>query len=652
MCGIAGFFRPTGARERDKRAIASMTDAIVHRGPDSYGHWQDEDIGVAMGMRRLAILDLSSAGAQPMTSADGRYIIVFNGEIYNFREVRARLDQACMAPNWRGHSDTEVLLAAICAWGLSSAVQACNGMFAFALWDRKTRTLNLAIDRFGEKPLFYGWMGGTFLFGSELKALMAHPDWAGQIDRQSLALFFRFAYVPAPHCIFRGLRKMEPGTIVALQANPHGKGRNDPAIENYWSAHDAIIAAQREPLSISEADAVGEFDARLADAVRLRMESDVPLGAFLSGGFDSSAIVAMMQRQSAKPVRTFSIGFTERGYDEAPYARAIAKHLKTDHTELYVTPREAMDVIPKLPEIYDEPFADSSQIPTFLVAQLARRHVTVALSGDGGDELLGGYARYFVSNRLLPSVTRFPFALRQAAARGIVGVGADKWDAIYRTLTFGRGSGLVGDRALKFAALLAQRSQLSGYRSIISNWQDPAMLLSGTQEPATWLDDQSKLPPNLSFIEKMMLLDTVTYLPGDILTKVDRATMAVSLEGRVPFLDPNLLNFVWRLPLHYRIRGMVGKWLLRQTVYRYIPPSLIDRPKTGFGIPLRDWLNGPLKPWASAFLQTSILEAEGISADHVMQTWKEHQSGTRNAQHLLWPILMFLAWKREYADRV
>lgn len=628
-----------------------MTEAITHRGPDSSGHWSDDETGLALGMRRLAILDLSSAGAQPMISVDGRYVLVFNGEIYNFREIRENLERTGLAPRWRGHSDTEVLLAAICAWGLAPAVKACNGMFAFALWDRHVRTLHLAIDRFGEKPLYYGWMGKSFLFGSELKALMAHPDWEGQVDRQALALFLRFAYVPAPFCIFQRFRKMEPGTIATLRIAPHSDDRKDPTLEVYWSAREAIITAQQARLSISEAAAVDEFDARLANAVKLRMESDVPLGAFLSGGFDSSAIVAMMQQHSSVPVRTFSIGFTEHGYDEAPYARAIADHLKTNHTEFYVTPREAMEIIPRLPAIYDEPFADSSQIPTFLVAQLARQHVAVALSGDGGDELLGGYARYFFSNRVLPMVARLPFALRQVTARSITAVGADRWDALQRIMNLGKDKTLVGDRALKFAALLAQRSQLDGYRTIVSNWQDPAVLLSEAREPGTKLDDVTGLPPNLSFVEKMMFLDTITYLPGDILTKVDRATMAVSLEGRIPFLDPNLLEYVWQLPLAYRVRGGVGKWLLRQMVYRYIPQTLIDRPKTGFGIPLRDWLRGPLKPWATALLQPTKLQAEGISALPVMQIWKEHESGTRNWQHLLWPILMFLAWKREYAER-
>jgi asparagine synthase (glutamine-hydrolysing) len=387
------------------------------------------------------------------------------------------------------------------------------------------------------------------------------------------------------------------------------------------------------------------FEHELAKAVKARMVSDVPLGAFLSGGFDSSAVVAMMQSQSSRPVKTFSIGFTERGYDEAPYAKSVAQHLKTDHTEMYVTPREAMDVIPLLPRMYDEPFADSSQIPTYLVAKLARQHVKVALSGDAGDELLGGYARYFISNRTLPAISRLPMGARRLAAGAIRGIGSDGWDALYHAATFGRGTGHIGDRALKFAGLLDVTSPLEGYRAIVSSWQRPDVLVAGVREPTTALNDPAAAPPGLDFVEQMMFLDTVSYLPGDILTKVDRATMAVSLEGRVPFLDPALLDFVWRLPLNYKVRGGVGKWLLRQVVYRHIPCSIMDRPKMGFGIPLKDWLRGPLRDWAEALLAPSKLNDAGLVATPIRLAWRDHLDGRRNCQHMLWPVLMYVAWK-------
>jgi asparagine synthase (glutamine-hydrolysing) len=641
MCGIAGYL--TNGRF-NAGVIQRMTDAIAHRGPDSAGHWRDDESGIAIGMRRLAIIDLTDSGRQPMISADGRYVLVFNGEIYNFHEIRKQLEDAHAAPQWRGHSDTEILLAAISSWGLRAALTKANGMFGLAVWDRKERSLHLAIDRFGEKPLYWGQRGNAFLFGSELKALMAHPAWDGEVDRQALALYLRFSYVPAPFCIFRELRKLEPGTFITLRLGDLGDA-SAVAVQHYWSAAEAIDAAKAAPLRLTETEAVDEFEAVAGRAIKLRMESDVPLGAFLSGGFDSSAVVAMMQRQSKEPVKTFSIGFTERGYNEAPFAKSVAQYLGTDHTELYVTPEQAMDVIPKLPIIYDEPFADSSQIPTYLVAQMAKRHVTVALSGDGGDEIFGGYNRYFVSNSALPAITRTPIGLRRFAASAIHQIGADGWDQLYRFATLGRGHSHIGDRALKFANLLATPSLREGYRSLVSNWTMPSKLVDAI-EPRTILDGPT--PQGLSFVEEMMFLDTVSYLPGDILTKVDRATMAVSLEGRVPLLDPDVLNFAWRLPMHYKIRDGKGKWLLRQLVYRYLPRTLMDRPKTGFGIPLKDWLRGPLRDWAEALLEPQQLQATGIQVGPIREIWKEHLSANRNWQHLLWPVLMFVAWTDAY----
>jgi asparagine synthase (glutamine-hydrolysing) len=653
MCGIAGYLTLGGRAElATPQVITHMTDAILHRGPDSGGGWQDVEAGIALGMRRLAIIDLTPAGAQPMASADGNYVIVFNGEIYNFQELRARLEAEGRAPSWRGHSDTEVLLAAIDAWGLTSALQAAVGMFALALWDRRERTLSLSIDRFGEKPLYYGWNGNSFLFGSELKSFVVFPGWSGEVDREALSLFLRFAYVPAPHAIYRGIRKLEPGALAVLRLDDVHGGARGPKLSHYWSAREAIAHAKARPLALPEAEAVDGFEQVLAEAVKARMVSDVPLGAFLSGGFDSSAVVAMMQSQSSRPVKTFSIGFTERGYDEAPFAKKVARHLGTDHTEMYVTPRETMDVIPLLPRMYDEPFADSSQIPTYLVAKLARQHVTVALSGDAGDELLGGYARYFISNKTLPTINRLPLFARKLAAGGINALGSDGWDLLYRALTLRRGKGYVGDRALKFANLLAMPSPMDGYRAIISSWQNPNELVRGTKEPVTALNNPAALPSGLSFVEQMMFLDMVSYLPGDILTKVDRATMAVSLEGRVPLLDPALLDFVWRLPLDYKVRGGVGKRLLRQVVYRHIPQSIMDRPKMGFGIPLKDWLRGPLRDWAESLLAPAALADAGLETQPVRLLWQEHLDGNRNWQHMLWPVLMLIAWHKSYRGSV
>ncbi len=649
MCGIAGYYRG-GSRPWNPRIIEDMTSAILHRGPDSAGHWQDQDVGIALGMRRLAILDLSPAGEQPMTSADGRFVMVYNGEIYNHREIRAELEVANLSPRWRGHADTEVLLAAISAWGIEPTLQKCNGMLGLALWDRRERTLHLAVDRFGEKPLYYGWVNNTFLFGSELKALKAHPEWSPTIDANALALYFRFAYVPAPHSIFQGFRKLEPGTMATLR-RPNVTGQQPmPHIFPYWSAREAVIAAKRDPLNIPYAEATAEMEKALARAVKLRMEADVPLGAFLSGGFDSTAVVAMMQTNSNNPVRTFSIGLTEQGYNEAPFAKRVAEHLGTDHSELYVTPRQAMDVIPLLPAMYDEPFADSSQIPTYLVSRMARQNVTVALSGDGGDELLGGYNRYFVSNRVLPLITSLPMGLRKIAASAIRSVGAEGLKTLYSIAMLGRTDALVGDRAIKFANLLTLASPLDGYRALVSAWQNPREIVPGAFEPPTAIDRPEFVPSGLSFVEQMMFLDLITYLPGDILTKVDRATMAVSLEGRIPFIDPELLHFAWRLPLPFKVQGGVGKRILRELVYKHVPRDLMDRPKTGFGIPMKDWLKGALRSWAETLLQSDILEDAGLNPSVTMQIWKEHLTGVRNWQSIIWPVIMYLAWKRDFFD--
>lgn len=642
MCGIAGLLsRGVGADHQ--AAIVAMTNAIRHRGPDSGGYWHDQDRGISLGMRRLAVVDLSPAGAQPMQSESGRFVIVFNGEIYNHKKLRAQLEAERRTPKWKGHSDTEVLLAAISAWGLERALQAANGMFGLALWDRTTQTLRLACDRFGEKPVYFGSSAGAFVFASELKALRQYPGWQPTVDRGALSLLMRYGYIPSPYSIFAGVRKLEPGTIATIVVR--GERTVEPKVDRYWSAQEMVERARSSELAISETEALDQFDSVFTDAVGMRMEADVPLGAFLSGGYDSTAVVATMQRQSARPVRTFTIGFSEPKYNEAPFAGKIARHLGTDHTELYVSPAEAMQVIPNLPSLYDEPFADSSQIPTFLVSQLARRHVTVALSGDGGDELFGGYNRYFLASKIMPGLTAAPYPLRRLTANVIRAVGSKGWDGLYNLASLGRGRMLVGDKALKLAALLSAPSKLAGYHQLVSSWQPQERLVSGAELPLTLLDDASSMPAGLSFVEQMMFLDLVTYLPGDILTKVDRATMGVSLEGRVPFLDPQVAEFAWRLPLSQKVRGGEGKRILKQFVHRFVPHTLMDRPKTGFGVPIGQWLRGPLREWAESLLGRSEISAAGFfDADLVVPHWEQHVSGQRNWESKLWPLLMFQAW--------
>lgn len=649
MCGIAGFLSPRKVVD-PSGVIVAMTDAISHRGPDDGGHWSDRECGINLGMRRLAVVDLSAAGAQPMISECGRFVIVFNGEIYNHKSLRHELDSEGRSPVWRGHSDTEALLASIAAWGLTKALQAANGMFGLALWDRNARTLHLACDRFGEKPVYYGRAANAFVFASELKALSQYPGWNPSIDRSAVRLLTRYGYIPAPHSIFSGVRKLEPGTIATIRISSGSTPAEDPRLERYWSARDLVERARSSPLDTGEDEALDQFEALFRDAVGLRMEADVPLGAFLSGGFDSTAVVAMMQQQSSRSVRTFTIGFSEPKYNEAPFAKDIARHLGTDHTELYVTPAEAMQVIPSLPTLYDEPFADSSQIPTFLVSQLAHRHVTVALSGDAGDELFGGYSRYFVAAKLMPGMTAAPHAVRTAAASAIRRVGSRRWDNLYQLLTLGRGKMLVGDRALKFAELLSAATRLAGYHQLVSSWQASDPIVQDAQLPASLLDDEGALPQGLSFIEQMMYLDLVTYLPGDILTKVDRATMGVSLEGRMPFLDPRVAEFAWRLPLSHKIGHGEGKKIVKRLVYRYVPQPLMDRPKTGFGVPVADWLRGPLRDWAESLIGYEKLSAGGFfNAGLVTAHWQQHLTGQRNWEARLWPLLMFQAWLDDVA---
>ncbi len=639
MCGIAGVLSSVG-RHVTAEAVSGMALALRHRGPDDAGVWVDADSGVALAHRRLAILDLTPAGHQPMVSANGRFVIVFNGEIYNHGDLRAQL----RGVNWRGHSDTETLVAGFEQWGIRATIQRTVGMFAFAVWDRQAGTLTLGRDRLGEKPLYYGWQGETLLFASELKALRAHPAFAADIDRGALALLMRYSAVPAPYSIYRGIRKLVPGTLVTIVP---GQMQAEP--ERYWDARRVVADGLASPYDGTPDDAVKELERVLRQAVAQQMLADVPLGAFLSGGVDSSTVVALMQAESMRPVRTFSIGFHEAGYNEAEHAAAVARHLGTDHTELYVSARQALDVIPRLPQLYCEPFADSSQVPTFLVSELARRHVTVSLSGDGGDELFGGYNRYVLGQRLWGRLSRAPMWLRASVARALLAVSPAAWNAVMAPVQAVLPTRLrqanVGAKLHKGAAVIAARDSADVYRLLVSLWHEPERLVLGAREPETVLTDAARQPRTDAFVHDMMALDLITYLPDDILAKVDRAAMAVSLETRVPLLDHRVVELAWRLPLDYKLRDGVGKWPLRQVLYKYVPRALIERPKMGFSIPIDHWLRGPLRDWAEGLLDVVHLRDQSyFDVNLVRSRWSEHLSGRRDWQYQLWNVLMFQQW--------
>lgn len=647
MCGIAGFITTALPREADAlRAQArAMTDAIIHRGPDDGDVWIDATVGVAVAHRRLSILDLSPAGAQPMVSDDGRYVIVFNGEIYNHLDLRKQLRKQA----WRGHSDTETLLAACQTWGVEETLKQMVGMFALALWDSQDQSLILARDRLGEKPLYYGWQGGSFLFGSELKSLVAHPAWQGVVDRDALALFMRYAYVPLPFSIWKGIVKLPPGSLLTLPFdNPVAVL---PAPTFYWKARDAASISIRTDLD--EQTATSELDLLLRQTIAGQMVADVPLGAFLSGGVDSSTVVALMQAQSARPVRTFTIGFTEGDYNEAKHAKVVAAHLGTEHAELYVSPANARAVIPNLSEMYDEPFGDSSQIPTHLIAAMARRHVTVCLSGDGGDELFSGYNRYFWGRSIWQQVGPLPRSFRSLLGQAIRTVSPQAWDRIGRILPSRIRQPALGDRLHKLADVIDVNSAEELYRHLVSQHRDHGSIVIGGIEAPIWADAEAECfavsTRGGDLTEQMMFHDLVGYLNDDILAKVDRAAMAVSLETRIPLLDHRLVEFAWSLPLHMKIRNGQGKWLLRQVLYRYVPKELIERPKQGFGVPLDSWLRGPLREWAESLLDESRLRREGIlKVEPIRRKWQEHLSGRRNWQHWLWNVLMFQAWSERW----
>ena len=646
MCGVTGFILNPSGRYCLKDAVSGMVSRLHHRGPDDGNIWLDEANGIALGHRRLSIVDLSSAGRQPMLSVFSRYVIAFNGEIYNHLDLRNEL----MNTNWRGHSDTETLLAAFEEWGIEATLKKAIGMFAIALWDRQTRQLTLARDRLGEKPLYYGWQGGgeraSFLFGSELKALKAHPAFSAEIDRDALCLLMRLNYIPAPHSIYRSIYKLQPGTFLTVSLE-----RREPVIHTYWSLADVAVSGNRHRFTGSPEQAVDELDVLLKSAVRQQMVADVPLGAFLSGGIDSSTIVALMQAQTAQPVKTFTIGFNEPGYNEAVHAKAVARHLGTDHTELYVTPQQALDVIPNLPKLYCEPFSDSSQIPTFLVSQLARQNVTVSLSGDAGDELFAGYNRYILAQNLWGKVSRVPLGMRSLAAAGIRGISPTAWNKFLGPLQPFAPRSLrqanVGDKLHKGAGVLGARTIDDLYLGLVTHWEPEDVVLGGN-EPKTYLRGNRPHLDGLDDVQRMMAMDAMTYLPDDILCKVDRAAMAVSLESRVPFLDHRVVEFAWRIPQTMKMRDGVGKWILRQVLYRYLPKELIERPKMGFGVPIDSWLRGPLKEWAEELLDEGRLRREGyFNPAPIRQKWAEHLSEKRNWQYHLWDVLMFQSWVEE-----
>jgi asparagine synthase (glutamine-hydrolysing) len=647
MCGIAGYIdlEATTSPEALTATAAGMAASLHHRGPDDDGVWVDASAGVALAFQRLSILDLSEAGHQPMRSVSGRYVIVFNGEIYNFQELRGELESSGAAPRWRGHSDTEVVLACLERWGVEQSLPRFNGMFAFAVWDRQERILNLARDRFGEKPLYFGRCGGSFVFASELKALRIHPEFPGVVDRGSLLQYVRFGYVPAPGSIYHGISKLLPASL--LRFSLHDRGTR---VQPYWSLYEAAENGLNNPVSPDEAkEHLGHL---LRDSVRLRMLADVPVGCFLSGGIDSSLITALMSVQSDRPVRTFSIGVWEAAFDESKFAAAVARHLGTDHHELVVTADDALATVHDLPRIYDEPFADSSQIPTLLVSRLARQHVTVALSGDGGDEIFCGYTRHTWGEAAFSSARRLSPALRRWIAQGISALDPATWDSVCHSMQWALPARfrhrLPGQKLHKLATILPAESLEAVYIALASQWSRPCEIVAEAENNAE-LASLPSVPVSVTdAVSRMSFFDTSTVLPDDMLVKVDRASMSVGLEVRVPLLDHRIVEFAWRLPVTAKVQGVVGKIPLRSALSSYVPAALFDRPKTGFSIPLDSWLRGPLRDWSESLLSERRLREEGyFRSVPIRDTWKQHCEGKRNWNSQLWTVLMFEAWLDE-----
>jgi asparagine synthase (glutamine-hydrolysing) len=647
MCGIAGFIDSHRGVGNVEATAKAMTERIVHRGPDSDGHWFDAEHGVALGHRRLAIVDLSPAGGQPMASHDGRYMMVYNGEIYNHNDVRKLVDAAA-APRtiaWRGHSDTEVMLEAFSLWGVEASLKKMVGMWAFALWDRQEKTVTFSRDRMGEKPLYYGFVKGALLFGSELKSLTAFPGFAQKTDFGSLALMLRYSCVGGTRSIYEGIYKLAPASSVTF-TQAHLRKGEIPAAQFYWNLRETVEAKSFEG---SHADAVNAVEASLSKAIADQMMADVPVGAFLSGGIDSSTVVALMQKQSARPVRTFSIGFHEKGYNEAQHAKAVAEHLKTDHTELYLTADEMRNVVPRLPQMYDEPFADASQIPTFLVSEMTRKHVTVSLSGDAGDELFAGYSRHGFSQQMWDKISAVPKPLRSLFSGSVNAMPDGLWNA---ALALPRAFAPESQKRYFSASKLHQLADMVGtpnqmelYNRFIS-MGNPSTLLEGVTEPISIQRDFANWP-NVKggLAAQVAAVDAFSYLVDDILVKVDRAGMAVSLESRVPMLDHRFVELAFSLPLSMKLHDGQSKWALRQVLYKHVPRSMVDRPKQGFGVPLGAWLRGPLRDWAEAYLAPQVLTKHApFNVAGVQALWKEHLGGDRDNSPALWNVLMFQAW--------
>ncbi|MBI3506499.1 MAG: asparagine synthase (glutamine-hydrolyzing) [Proteobacteria bacterium] len=644
MCGIVGLVdrRSALGEAALARTVRAMTDSLIHRGPDGGDVWASPESGVGFGHRRLAIIDLSPTGVQPMRSGDGRYVITYNGEIFNYLDLRTELIAAGV--EFRGDSDTEVLLEGFVRWGVAETIAKAVGMFAIALWDKRARTLWLIRDRLGVKPLYYAHSGERLIFASELKALRAVPGWRPSLDRDALTGYMRHGYVPGPRTIYKEARKLMPGQLLEWR-----EGRA-PALRTYWDAREkARAGSARWNEKIDPREAVDRLDALLREAVRQRMIADVPLGAFLSGGIDSSTVVALMQQQSTRPVRSFSIGFAEDGYDEAGHARAVARHLGTDHTELYVEPSHALATVPRLAEWYDEPFADSSQIPTYLVSEMTRKHVTVALSGDGGDENFAGYSRYTYAGTVWDKVARVPGPLRALGASILEKAGAPLLGAAAFLLPGSVRAVRPAEKAAKLAQVLRLDSIDAVYRRLVSQWPEPGAIALGGTEPDGPLWDATLIDEMPDPVARMQLLDTLTYLPDDILTKVDRASMAVALECREPLLDHRVVEFAWCLPMDLKLRGGEGKWILREVLARYVPRSLTDRPKMGFGVPIDSWLRGPLRDWAEDLLDEKAIAADGLlDPAPIREAWRTHLSGEANMHYPIWTVLMFRAWQQRW----
>ncbi|OLY72491.1 asparagine synthetase B [Pseudomonas sp. ATCC PTA-122608] len=626
MCGFSGYFTNKKFSTDESSLLEAMGRSIINRGPDGGGYWFDSAAGIGLSHRRLAIVDLTAAGHQPMHSSSGRFVIAFNGEIYNHGELRALLEESGLSPTWNGHSDTETLLECFEHWGIEKTLQATVGMFAIALWDTRQNELVLARDRLGEKPLYWGWQNDVLLFGSELKALKVHPAFCADIDRDALALYLRHNYVPAPYSIYQGIEKLKPGHYVRIAIDQR---RSDVKALPFWSFNRAVEAGLASPLQSDANAVVDTLEAQLSESIGMQMLADVPLGAFLSGGVDSSLVVGLMQKQSPRPVKTFTIGFSEAGFNEAEHALAVSRHLGTEHTEIYVQSKDALDVIPDLPNIYCEPFADSSQIPTFLVSRLARQQVTVTLSGDAGDELFGGYNPYQFAPRIWGKISQVPLPLRRFAS------------ATLKALP-------IKGKVEKLVDILDTPSREDFYRQLVSHWKTPSSVVIGAKEPITVLDTSSAWPATQRYEEWMMAMDAQTYMADDILVKVDRAAMASSLETRVPMLDHRVVELAWRIPLDMKIRGGVGKWVLREVLYRHVPRELIERPKKGFSIPIATWLRGPLRDWSESLLDEGRLRREGFfHPAPIRRAWEQHLSGRADHSSKLWGVLMFQAWLEE-----